>query len=121
MSRLLDEDALHDLLTSLGRDEGARTRFARDFVSLWDTRVQRLTNALDLPDLEETHVVLLSIRSSSRMIGAQMVEATACLMHSALGRQDIDGTKQHLGRLIQVGQETSLELSERFGLSSTLV
>ena len=121
MSRLIDDSSLVTLLGSMGHDQVAVARFVRDFVSLWDTRVQRLTNALDLPDLEETHVVLLSIRSSSRMIGAQMVEATAGLMHSALGRQDIDGTRQHLGRLIQIGQETSHELSERFGIGSTLV
>ncbi|MBF4634911.1 hypothetical protein ITJ38_10905 [Agreia pratensis] len=120
MSRLLDEDALHDLLTSVGRDEGARTRFARDFVSLWDTRVQRLTDALDRRDAEETHVVLLSIRSSSKMIGAQVIEATASLMHSSLGREDIDGCARHLDRLDQVGRETCVELAERFGLHSNV-
>ncbi|KQO10068.1 hypothetical protein ASF06_07575 [Agreia sp. Leaf244] len=119
MSRLLDEDALHDLLTSVGRDEGARSRFARDFVSLWETRVRRLTNALDRRDAEETHVVLLSIRSSSRMIGAQVIEATASLMHSSLERQDFEGCARHLSRLEQVGQETCVELDVRFGLTST--
>lgn len=120
MSRLLDEDALHELLTSVGQDEGARTRFAHDFVSLWETRVQRLTNALDRRDTEETHVVLLSIRSSSRMIGAQVIEATASLMHSSLDRQDLDGCARHLGRLAQVGRETCDELALRFGLNSNV-
>jgi hypothetical protein len=118
MSRLLDEDALHSLLTAVGRDEAARTRFARDFVSLWETRVQRLANALDRRDAEETHVVLLSIRSSSRMIGAQIIDATATLMHSSLDRQDLEGCARHLGRLDQVGRETCAELDVRFGLSS---
>jgi hypothetical protein len=118
MSRLLDEDALHSLLTAVGWDEGARTRFARDFVSLWETRVRRLAKALDSRDAEEAHVVLLSIRSSSKMIGAQVVDATASLMHSSLDRQDLEGCAQHLGRLDQVGQETCAELDVRFGLSS---
>jgi hypothetical protein len=121
MSRLIDDTSLATLLGSLGHDQAAVARFVRDFVSLWDTRVQRLTDALELPDPEEIHVVLLSIRSSSQMIGAHMLEATAGLMHSALARQDIDGARQHLGRLIQVGQETSQELSERFAIGSTLV
>jgi HPt (histidine-containing phosphotransfer) domain-containing protein len=118
MSRLLDEDALRDLLTSVGRDEGARTRFARDFVSLWETRVRRLTDALARRDAEEAHVVLLSIRSSSKMIGAQVIEATASLMHSSLDRQDLEGCASHLPRLDQVGQETCAELDVRFGLTS---
>ena len=120
MSRLLDEDALRDLLNSLGRDEGARSRFARDFVSLWETRVQRLTNALRDRDAEETHVVLLSIRSSSKMIGAQIVDATASLMHSSLDRQDFEGCARHLDRLDHVANETCAELDARFGLSSTV-
>ena len=120
MSRLLDEDALHDLLSAVGRDEGARSRFARDFVSLWETRVRRLTNALDIRDAEEAHVVLLSIRSSSKMIGAQIIEATATLMHSSLDRQDLEGCARHIGRLDQVGQETCVELDARFGLSSSV-
>jgi hypothetical protein len=120
MSRLLDEDALTALLTSVGRDGGALSRFARDFVSLWETRVQRLTNALDRRDAEEAHVVLLSIRSSSKMIGAQVVEATASLMHSSLDRLDMERCAQHLGRLGQVGQETCAELESRFGLSSSV-
>jgi hypothetical protein len=120
MSRLLDEDALRELLTSVGHDEGARARFARDFVGLWETRVQRLTNALDRRDAEETHVVLLSIRSSSKMIGAQIVEATASLMHSSLDRQDMEGCARHLGRLDQVGRETCAELDVRFGLTSAV-
>jgi hypothetical protein len=121
MSRLVDDESLVTLLGSLGHDDAAVSRFVYDFVSLWETRVQRLTKALDRPDLEETHVVLLSIRSSSRMIGAQVIEATASLMHSALDRQDIDGTRRHLGRLVEVGHETSRELAERFGIGSTLV
>ncbi|CAD6006800.1 hypothetical protein [Agreia sp. COWG] len=118
MSRLLDEDALQSLLTAVGRDEGALSRFARDFVSMWTTRVERLETALARPDAEEAHVVLLSIRSSSRMIGAQVVEATASLMHSALDRGDLAGCAMHLGRLAQVGGETTTELEHRFGLVS---
>jgi len=118
MSRLLDEDALHDLLTSVGRDAGARSRFALDFVSLWETRVRRLTNALDRRDAEEAHVVLLSIRSSSKMIGAQVIEAAASLMHSALERQEFESCTRHLPRLDQVGQETCAELDVRFGVTS---
>jgi hypothetical protein len=78
----------------------------------------RRTNALDRRDAEETHVVLLSIRSSSRMIGAQIIDATATLMHSSLDRQDLEGCARHLGRLDQVGRETCAELDVRFGLSS---
>jgi hypothetical protein len=50
MSRLIDDTSLATLLGSLGHDQAAVARFVRDFVSLWDTRVQRLTDALELPD-----------------------------------------------------------------------
>lgn len=120
MSRLLDENTLRGLLSSVGRDDGAGTRFIHDFVSLWETRVRKLTNALAERDADQTHVALLSIRASSTMIGAQVIEAAAALMLSSLDRQNLAECARHLDRLDRVGQETCAELDERFGRTSNV-
>ncbi|HSP51866.1 MAG TPA: hypothetical protein VLO00_03130 [Cryobacterium sp.] len=126
MSTLLDDRALGALLRQLGGDAGAQCRFAQDFVDLWQPRADRLVEALGhslgepvgdsagRTDAEQAHVVLLSIRSSSVMVGAVVLEATAGLIHSALARGDFDGCRQHLPRLLEVGARTCRELAELF-------
>lgn len=113
MSELLDPVTLRSLLSQLGGDERAHRRFITDFVGLWDTRAQRLRHALDRPDLEEAHVVLLSIRSSCVMLGAVGVLDIADRMHQALRAGDIASCRGELGILLQSGTATCLELEAR--------
>ena len=111
MIALLEDGALETLLTQVGGDTSLRHRFLRDFVALWPSRAERLAESLARPDLEEAHVVLLSIRSTSTMVGAVVLEATAALVHSALTRNDVPGCLRHLPRLVEVGEATCAELA----------
>ncbi|WP_139256828.1 hypothetical protein [Herbiconiux ginsengi] len=97
------------LLCSIG-DE-SRGRFVLDFINLWETRSQRLMNALGSHDFDEADVVLLSIRSSSTMLGAWPLEAIAGMVHAAVKRTDLAGCVGHLARLREVGAATCLELT----------
>ena len=111
MIALLEDGALETLLNQVGGDTSLRHRFLRDFVALWPSRAERLAESLARPDLEEAHVVLLSIRSTSTMVGAVVLEATAGLVHSALTRNDVPGCLRHLPRLVEVGEATCAELA----------
>jgi hypothetical protein len=110
----IDPAALRALLVSLGGDARVHSRFVRDFVGLWGTRFRRLAIALDRADAEEAHVVLLSIRSSSVMVGAARLEAVATGVHNSLKCGDISGCRGQLSELVEAGAVTCDELAELF-------
>ena len=118
MSAHIEALALRNLLTQMGGDQNMQRRFVHDFVHLWHSRSQRLAVALTqrFPDAEEAHVVLLSIRSSSTMVGAVTVAATAAMMHDALRDGDIEGTVSHITRLNEVGELACSDLATMFAL-----
>lgn len=116
MSHHIESAALRALRIQLGCDTESQSRFVRDFVDLWNTRTERLTAALALPDEEEAHIVLLGIRSGSIMVGAVVLEATAALIHSALKSGDLAGCRSYLPRLTEVGALACGELSDLFAL-----
>jgi hypothetical protein len=102
----LDEKHYDKLLRHLGSDMGARQRFVGDFLSMWEGRVDRLDAAIDLPVLEDADVVLLSIRSSSVMVGALRLEGVGGLLHAAIKRGDRAEARKHLPLLREVGAVT---------------
>ncbi|MCU1445729.1 hypothetical protein [Cryobacterium sp.] len=116
MSVHIDATALRALLSQMGGNHELQRRFVHDFVHLWSSRSQRLQKALAFPDAEEAHVVLLSIRSSSTMVGAVTVEATAAIMHDALREGDIAGSARHIDRLNEVGESACHDLAVMFAL-----
>jgi hypothetical protein len=110
----VDGTALGDLLASLGGDALALARFMRDFVNLWGSRSERLATALARADADEAHVVLLSIRSTSVMVGAVRLEAVAAGLHNTLKFGDFDGCRGQLAGLAEAGAVTCAELVELF-------
>jgi hypothetical protein len=108
--RYVDPDALVSLLNAVG-DDDRRGRFVHDFISLWETRSQRLMKAMGQHDYEDADVVLLSIRSSSTMLGAWPLEAIGGMMHTQIKNFDIPGAMVHLARLHEVGSATCRELT----------
>lgn len=119
MSAQIAVTALHDLLSQLGGDREVQRRFVHDYLRLWRGRSERLTAALAVPgagNAEEAHVVLLSIRSSSTMVGAVRVEAAAAMMHDALRDGDIAGSVRHIDQLNRVGEQACADLALMFAL-----
>ncbi|WP_291048203.1 hypothetical protein [Herbiconiux sp.] len=108
----IEHDVMLSLLTAVGDEEG-RGRFVHDFINLWETRSQRLMKALGSQDFEDADVVLLSIRSSSTMLGAWPLEAIAGMVHSSVKAHDLAGSMSHLARLHEVGSNTCRELLQR--------
>jgi hypothetical protein len=111
LSPLIDPLPLRLLCSQLGGDTVVRNRFVTDFVALWTSRQQHLGSALAVADLTEADVVLLSIRSSSHMLGAVHLDYTAGLLRGALNDNDLSGCRQQLPRLSAVGVDTCLALS----------
>jgi len=100
----LDRSALRSLLDDLGGDTCSLANFITDFVSLWDTRAQRLADALAAQSIDAVHVVLLSIRSSAHMIGARVLEASTTAMLEVLHRSGIAACAAEVGGLIDDGR-----------------
>jgi HPt (histidine-containing phosphotransfer) domain-containing protein len=116
LSAHIEATALRALLSQVGGNHDLQRRFVHDFVHLWRSRSDRLQKALAFPDAEEAHVVLLAIRSSSTMVGAVTVEATAAMMHDALREGDLAGSTRHIKRLNEVGEHACHDLSVMFAL-----
>jgi HPt (histidine-containing phosphotransfer) domain-containing protein len=116
LSAHIEATALRALLSQVGGNHNLQRRFVHDFVHLWHSRTDRLQKALAFPDAEEAHVVLLAIRSSSTMVGAVTVEATAGMMHDALRQGDLPGSMRHIHRLNEVGEFACHDLSVMFAL-----
>jgi hypothetical protein len=112
----LESSALRALHSQLGGDHALQQRFVGDFVALWTVRTERLERALDQTHLEDADVVLRSIRSSSRMVGAVRLEAVAALIHGAVKRGDVPGCRLHLARLHTLGSDACRELRAHFKL-----
>ncbi|AZH84232.1 Hpt domain-containing protein [Plantibacter sp. PA-3-X8] len=100
----VDADELRRLLRELSGDLRSRRRFVQTYVEMWPTRLARLGAALDADDTDESKVVLLSIRSSSVMLGVIGVAglASAGLQAIELGRleraREIHASLQEVGR-----------------------
>jgi hypothetical protein len=111
VSPLVDPAPLQRLRHDLGGDVTVQNRFVTDFLSLWNFRELRLSTALASADFEDADVVLLSIRSSSRMLGAVRLENAAGRLHASLESLDLTGCRHQLPHLSEVGLDTCLALS----------
>lgn len=67
---LIDEAHFAALAGALGNDLAAADRFVADFVDAWPERWDRFWSGLQRNDDVEVRAVLLSIQSSSTMLGA---------------------------------------------------
>ena len=110
VGRYVELPTLESFLNTIATDGPTRVRFIHDFITLWETRSQRLMKALGSRDFEDADVVCLSIRSSSTMLGAWTLEAIAGMVHAAVKQEDLPGCMTHLARLHEVGQHTCREL-----------
>ena len=71
---LVDRAVLIALQAELGGDPGIISAFVRNYVSLLPWRVSRLHAALDNLDMEDAMDAVLSLKTSSHMVGAICLE-----------------------------------------------
>ncbi|GAB3119671.1 hypothetical protein [Glaciibacter psychrotolerans] len=112
-SEYIDEAAFAALLVDMSGDDESTRRFVEDFVSLWETRAQRLTNAFAEEETEAAYVVLLSIRASARMLGAIPLEAAALRMLAALQTTELLACSVQIADVLELGENSCLALTAR--------
>ncbi len=68
--RLVDPTVLTELQAELGGDQAIISTFIRNYAELLPWRVERLHHALEKLDIEDAMDAVLSLKTSSHMVGA---------------------------------------------------
>jgi HPt (histidine-containing phosphotransfer) domain-containing protein len=118
---LLDPSVLERLRSELDDDEGVRKVFVRDFMAQLPQRLQKVRLALTTGDTVGALDAVLSLKSSSQMVGAERLAGLAQRLERAL-REETGGADPgavlpqlaatHLGRMKQCAQRTTFLLEQ---------
>ena len=109
---LIDDSRLAGLAGALGGDVAAADRFVADFVTAWPERWDRVWSAVRSADTVELRAVLLSIRSSSSMLGAPALAQLATDLLTELERYGAVHPDA-VARLLETGTAVCRALGER--------
>jgi uncharacterized alpha-E superfamily protein len=89
------------MCSSLHLDAPVVRRFIADYLRLLEGRLQRIEDHLRTGDTAAATVVLLSLATSSAMLGAWGVAEAADQLRSRTDRDDPSSLSQHLHRLVE--------------------
>lgn len=106
---LVDPAALQDLGAQLDSPAVAKG-FARDYTRMWDQRYQTLASALERGDLAGSMDAVLSLKTSSAMVGGLRLAQLAGELESALRAGDMGHALTLLRDVAERGGETVDEL-----------
>jgi histidine phosphotransfer protein HptB len=114
--RLLDQAVLDRLRDELDDDDGVWKVFVQNFIALLPGRIERLRLTLTTGDLAGAMDAVLSLKTSSQMVGAERLAALALDLERSL-RQDTLHTEpsrvlprlaaSQLGEIIRCGRQTT--------------
>ena len=107
----VDQRVLEELLHDLMDDVRTFERFVADYVALWSGRMSTLDAALERSDLGASDTGVLSIRSSSIMLGADHVAEISDRVLAAVRRADCLSARAWLPDLDEAGTTACHELS----------
>lgn len=108
----VDAGELRRLLRELSGDLRSRRRFVQTYVEMWPTRLARLEAALDAEDPDEAKIVLLSIRSSSVMLGVVGVAGLSSVGLRAIEEHDLGRAREIHTALEAIGRHSCDRLLE---------
>lgn len=106
---LVDPAALQDLGAQLESPAVAKG-FARDYTRMWDQRYRSLASALERGDLAGSMDAVLSLKTSSAMVGGLRLAQLAGELESALRAGDMGHALALLRVVAERGGETVDEL-----------
>lgn len=106
---LVDPAALQDLGAQLDNPAVAKG-FARDYTRMWDQRYRTLASALERGDLAGSMDAVLSLKTSSAMVGGLRLAQLAGELENALRAGDIGRALSLLRDVAARGGETVDEL-----------
>ena len=106
---LVDPSALRELGSELDNPAAAKG-FARDYTKLWDRRYQSLAASLDRGDEAAALDAVLSLKTSSAMVGGVRLAELARELEDAIRVRDADLARLLLHEVAESGNETVGEL-----------
>ena len=106
---LVDPAALQDLGAQLDSPAVAKG-FARDYAKMWDQRYRALASALERRDLAASMDAVLSLKTSSAMVGGLRLAQLAGELENALRAGDMGHALSLLRDVAKRGGETVDEL-----------
>ena len=106
---LVDPSALQELGSQLESPAVAKG-FARDYTNLWDRRYQSLATSLDSGDEAAALDAVLSLKTSSAMVGGVRLAGLARELEDAIRVRDADRARLLLQEVAESGNETVDEL-----------
>ncbi|RKR20568.1 Hpt domain-containing protein [Arthrobacter oryzae] len=112
---LVDPAALQDLGAQLDSPAVAKG-FARDYTKMWDQRYRSLASALERGDLAGSMDAVLSLKTSSAMVGGLRLAQLAGELEDAIRAGDIDRALSLLCDVAERGGETVDELQYSYVL-----
>lgn len=106
---LVDPAALQDLGVQLD-DPGVAKDFARDYTKMWQQRYSSLASALAGSDEVAALDAVLSLKTSSEMVGGIRLARLAAELEQAVRGGDMERARSLLGEVAERGSETVDEL-----------
>lgn len=106
---LVDPAALQDLSEQLNSTAVAQG-FARDYAEMWDQRYDSLAGALDRRDQAAALDAVLSLKTSSSMVGGLRLAELAGRLEAAIRAGNLQYAESLLGDVAARGSETVDEL-----------
>ncbi|MBF4993003.1 hypothetical protein ITX31_02610 [Arthrobacter gandavensis] len=105
---LVSRASLRDLSRQMGPE--VCRQFVGNYIDMWEGRYQRLVKSLDGGDYPGAMDVVLSIKISSHMAGAERLAGYAVLAQDMVGRTDIHGMQSLLKPMQECGEATLASL-----------
>jgi HPt (histidine-containing phosphotransfer) domain-containing protein len=112
---LVDPSALEELGSQLDSPAVAKG-FARDYTNMWDQRYQSLASSLDSGDQDAAMDAVLSLKTSSAMVGGVRLAQLARALEDAIRVRDADRARSLLCEVAESGNETVDELQLSYDL-----
>lgn len=111
---LVSMEQLHDLEDSLGGEPALCRGFVTNYIGMWTGRFQKLTTAIGAEDFNAAMDAALSLHTSSRMVGAELLSEQSGDLIMVLRRGCFAGAAFALLSLGECGERTMTELMESY-------
>lgn len=89
-------------------------RFARDFSTSLEEKMDRLDLRLQADDATGAYDAVLSLTTSSAMVGAERLAQAARVLQRMIAADDLAGARRSTALLRACGAETLRELQEQY-------
>jgi hypothetical protein len=105
----IDVSRIHRLTRELANDGAASLRFINDYLDAWEHRHARVVSAVDRLVIDDALAALLTLATSSAMVGADGLSAAARSLYSE-ARQVGTIPGRGADRLSRIGEAVCAEL-----------